>query len=157
MAALAIDVCWPGRARWMALREIERVARAVARRERCQRGELSICVAGPAAMARLHQRYLRRRGPTDVLTFDLGGAPRRGFLLGEVVVCAAVARSAAGAGATLRRRQGELALYVIHGILHLAGYDDRTAVDSARMHAREDELLTRLGYGRVFAMGASSR
>lgn len=45
----------------------------------------------------------------------------------------------------------ELSLYVAHGTLHLAGYDDRTPREFARMHRREDELLDELGIGRVFA------
>ncbi|HQL55899.1 MAG TPA: rRNA maturation RNAse YbeY [Phycisphaerae bacterium] len=45
-----------------------------------------------------------------------------------------------------------MALYVVHGILHLAGYDDHTARDFERMHAREDQLLERLGLGPVFGL-----
>lgn len=131
-----------------------RAARYAARAERFARGSLSIAVVGAEAMARLHREHLNIAGPTDVLTFDLGSDRRRKRLDAEVVVCAPVARGAAGrqraAAGALQPVQAELALYVVHGLLHLAGYDDHGAADAARMHAREDELLTQIGIGPVY-------
>ncbi len=155
--ALEIDVRWRPRSRWISLPEIERSARAVSRAEGFSKGTLSITVVGAAAMSRIHREFLDKPGPTDAITFDLGSARREKRLLGEIVVCADVARRAAGRSAPLPRRRGELMLYVVHGILHLAGYDDHTAAGFARMHAREDELLTQLGYGPVFSLGAGGR
>ena len=45
----------------------------------------------------------------------------------------------------------EVLLYALHGMLHLCGFDDRTAKDFAVMHEREDDILKKLGVGRVFA------
>jgi len=105
-------------------------------------------------MSALHRRYLSRPGPTDVITFDLGSSRRAGYLDAEIVLCADVARRLSRArGGTLIDARAELALYLTHGLLHLSGYDDRTAQDSRRMHAREDALLQRLGFGRVFTAG----
>lgn len=105
-------------------------------------------------MATLHRRYLNRAGPTDVLTFDLGTDRESGRLDGEIVVCADLARREARArGGSREAVRNELALYVVHGILHLAGYDDGTPRRAARMHAREDELLADAGLGRVFHAG----
>jgi len=89
-------------------------------------------------MARLHRRYLGRRGTTDVLTFPDDGAP----VLGEIVVSVDRARAqAAAVGHALWR---ELALLVIHGVLHLRGYDDRTPAAAARMHRRAAAILATL-------------
>ena len=151
---LQIAVTWGLRKSWRATGLLERVARQVAAAEGLRTGELSIAVVGDAAMRRLHARHLGAAHTTDVLAFDLGTDRRRGRLDGEIVVCADAARRCAGAhGATLREARSELALYVVHGLLHLAGYDDRTPRGFRRMHAREDELLRELGLGAVFGAG----
>lgn len=126
---------------------IRRVATEVARAEGFRRGQLSIGIVGAKRMATMHLRYSGVSGPTDVLTFDLGTSPKDRHLDGTIVVCAAVAEREAGK----RGRAAELTLYVTHGILHLAGYDDHDERDFRRMHAREDELLTQLGLGAVFS------
>lgn len=156
---LAISVTWRPRRTWNVTRLLERVARYAAEAEGFRTGELSIAVVGARAMSTLHERYLQMPGPTDVLTFDLGTDRRRRALAGEVVICADVARQRAGkvAGATsLRAARSELALYVVHGVLHLAGYDDGAPATFRRMHKREDELLAACGLGRVFARGEAS-
>lgn len=103
-------------------------------------------------MANLHHEYLGVHAVTDVLAFDLGCDRASGWLDGEIVLCADVAqRQAAHRGGTLHAARAELALYLAHGVLHLAGYRDHRRADFRRMHAREDELLQELGLGRVFA------
>lgn len=80
-------------------------------------------------MAKIHREFLDEPGPTDVITFPYG----------EIVVCAPVAASRA-----LEFRQtvtGELALYCIHGLLHLAGQDDIRPGDAKRMHREQDRIL----------------
>ncbi|MFN0136187.1 MAG: rRNA maturation RNase YbeY [Phycisphaerae bacterium] len=126
---------------------IRRVATKVAAAEGFRRGQLSVGIVGARRMATLHRQYSGVDGATDVLTFDLGTTNRLDEIDGTIIVCAAVAeREARKLG-----RAGELALYVTHGILHLAGYDDHDPPDFERMHAREDELLTELGLGALFA------
>lgn len=158
-AALSVEIAWRLRASWGCEALLARVARTVALAEGLSRGTISIGVVGQRAMARLHEQFLGVSGPTDVITFDLrdpdatanhhdGAAASH--VLGEIVVCADVARRQAAAP-TRRAQVAELALYVTHGVLHLAGYDDHTPSAFARMHAREDELLNKLGLGRVFA------
>jgi len=133
-----------------------RAARHAAAAEGFRAGCLSIAVVGTRRMATLHERFLGVAGPTDVITFDFDTDRTQGWLEGEIVVCADVAaRAAAGqvgaARLTHKAVHRELALYVVHGILHLAGYDDRDPDDYARMHAREDQLLSECGVGAVFA------
>jgi probable rRNA maturation factor len=146
-AKLDVTVAWNVRPLPGCAAELRRVAAFVAKAEKFRTGVLSIAVVGDRRMSRLHAEYSGIPGPTDVLTFDLGTDRRRARLDGEIVVCHAVALRRAGPRRVLR----ELSLYVAHGVLHLAGYDDHTPRDFARMHAREDELLAKLGLGRVFS------
>lgn len=166
--ALRVDVAWTLRTDWRARPLLRRVARHAARAEGFRTGHLSIAVVGACAMTTLHDRYMNIAEPTDVLTFDLDTDPARGHLEAEIVVCADVARRAARHRVKQSHRatdrphgsrprptplaaaRAELALYVVHGLLHLAGYDDHAPADFKRMHAREDELLTDLGMGPVF-------
>lgn len=134
---------------------IRRTCRAVMAAERLARGQLDVTVVDDAAMRRLHRQWLGRSRSTDVVTFDLRERPRKGEVDGHVIVCRDAARREA------RRRRtdwrAELLLYVSHGCLHLAGYDDRDRHGFQRMHRREDVLLTRLGYGPVFRPSAARR
>ena len=80
-------------------------------------------------MRRMNREYLGHDHVTDVITFDHG----------EIIVCPSVAARNAGIyGNTVGK---ELSLYVVHGILHLAGYDDHTPRDIQRMREKEQELL----------------
>jgi len=111
--------------------------------------EISLAILPAKQIAALHKQFLREAGPTDVLTFELEHDRRGRVVSGEIVICSTVARSRA-------RRLGhpavhELLLYAIHGLLHLSGFDDKTASAFAAMHAKEDEILTRLGVGPVFS------
>jgi probable rRNA maturation factor len=148
------EVHWQPRNSWRAVPLLHRVAAHALRAEGFTTGRLSVAVVGATAMATLHQRFLGQPGPTDVLSFDLGTDRRRGHVEGEVIVCADVARRrAARRSRSLQAARAELALYVVHGILHLAGYDDKTAAGFRGMHAREDQILSGLGLGSVFRSG----
>ncbi|MBI5865624.1 MAG: rRNA maturation RNase YbeY [Planctomycetes bacterium] len=123
--------------------------RATAHALQCEdfrHGELSIVVVGARRMAALHKRTLNIAGATDVLTFDYGSDRRRGIVLGEIVVC----RDVAASNARTHGVAAELALYVVHGVLHLAGHDDRARADFVRMHRRENKLLAAIGLGEIF-------
>lgn len=155
---LHVAVRWRPRRRWAGLGLLERVARHVAAAEGFRRGQLSVAVVGARAMAGLHRRFLGRAVATDVLAFDLGSDRRRGWLDAEIILCADVAwRRAAARGRGLRAARAELALYLAHGLLHIAGRDDRTPRGFRQMHAREDTLLAALGLGPAFSAGAAGR
>jgi len=100
--------------------------------------EVDVAVVSAEEIATLNRRYLRHAGPTDVLSFDLSRPGDRG-LVAQLVVCGDVAVTEAAARGL--RPQQELMLYVIHGLLHVMGYDDRRPPDAARMHAREEHVL----------------
>jgi probable rRNA maturation factor len=80
-------------------------------------------------MARIHRQFLSKVGPTDVMTFEHG----------EIFVSAGMARDQAlSFGSSLGR---ELRLYVVHGLLHLHGFDDRDEVEARRMARMERQIL----------------
>ena len=101
------------------------------RKLRLKGSGLSLVFVGEGRMRGINKKYLGHDFVTDVITFDHG----------EIIICPAVAaRNAEHYGNTVGK---ELALYVVHGILHLAGYDDRTPQGIQRMRAKEQELLER--------------
>lgn len=106
-------------------------------------------------MSRLHRQFMGIAGPTDVLTFELENDARGRVVSGEVIInIDEAARSARREGVPIR---AELLLYALHGLLHLSGYDDKTARGFAAMHRREDQLLGELGIGPVFDRGKRER
>jgi probable rRNA maturation factor len=123
--------------------------RAAHRLVRPRLGELSVALVGDRRMSELHEQFMGVAGPTDVLTFPLDLDARGRPVSGEVIVCVPEARRQAKARKVPVER--ELLLYALHGLLHLCGYDDRTDASFRAMHRTEDEILTRLGVGPVFA------
>jgi probable rRNA maturation factor len=116
--------------------------RAVARRTLAALGradrEVHVTVVDDRRIRALNARYLGKRRATDVLAFDLAG-PGPARLWGEVIVSAeTAARQARRVGVPLAV---ELDLLVVHGLLHLAGYDDHGARRARRMHERAREIL----------------
>jgi len=125
---------------------LARVARRAAARLRARSGELCILVVDDRRIATLHERWLGIAGPTDVITFDLADDGPRDGLHGDIVVSAETARRTARELGWAPRH--ELAYYVIHGLLHLAGFDDHTAADRRKMRARERSLMAAVGLPR---------
>lgn len=83
-------------------------------------------------MGEANGRFLGHAGPTDVITFEHG----------EILVCPEVARGEAWArGLPVAQ---EVFRYIVHGWLHLCGYDDARASDRRRMHAIQERLVARL-------------
>jgi len=116
--------------------------RFVARKEKYRLGRIDLAIVPRREIASLNRRYLSHSGPTDVLSFDLSDAATPG-LSGQLVVCAEVAKEQARFHGL--KPAEELLIYVIHGMLHLMGYDDQAIRPAAVMHARQDELLSAFG------------
>ena len=126
---------------------IRRAVRAVLAGPATAKTTVSVAVVDDETISRLHQQFLGQAGPTDVLSFVLEQG--EGFLDGEVVVSAETAcRAAPEFGWSAAE---ELLLYVIHGTLHLAGYDDATPAQRATMRRQETKHLARLGIKRNIA------
>jgi probable rRNA maturation factor len=106
--------------------------------------EAGLLLVDSEEMARLNAEHLGRSGPTDVLSFPLDGVGEgAGWMVGDVVVCPEVAVAQAGdhAGSA----EDELRLLVVHGGLHLCGWDHAEAGERRAMWARERELMVMLG------------
>lgn len=153
---VAVDV-----ARWV------RLARFVLDEERVSERvgpnvEMSVLFVDERTIAELNERFLGADGPTDVLAFPMdeelpprGRQPDQGgrgpgsptdpgdapTLLGDVVVCPSVAQRQAGERGVAT--DDEVALLVVHGVLHLLDYDHAEPAETAVMRRREHELLER--------------
>jgi probable rRNA maturation factor len=107
----------------------------------------SLCVriVGPAASRRLNREFRGKDAPTNVLSFPSSPEERRhAASLGDVVVCARVVASEAR-----RQRKPWLAHWahmIVHGVLHLHGYDHGAQREALRMERLEVEILRRFGY-----------
>ncbi len=91
--------------------------------------EIEVVFVDRATMAQVHGTFLDDATETDVITFPYG----------EILVCPAVARDQAPSyGAAL---ENEILLYALHGLLHLAGYDDTTPAAARAMYRAQSKLL----------------
>ena len=99
---------------------------------------LSIVLISDTAMARLNRQYHATDGTTDVLSFDYGAGH------GELII--SIPRAVAQARQYRTTPSRELALYVVHGILHLQGYDDHAPGPRRRMRAAERRWLRKLDF-----------
>lgn len=127
------------------LTAFERLAAFVLDREDApQNCELSVAVVGLEEMASLNEQYRGKSGPTDVLSFGCDDPcaitdADEPVTLGDVVVAPEVAEAqAAEYGHTVEE---ELNLLLVHGILHLLGYDHEADEDAEAMQARERAVL----------------
>ena len=160
-ASLRVDVqtgvrTWAPRARDIATWAGTAIGR------RASGGELGVRVVGSAESRRLNARYRGKDKPTNVLSFPpapfpggVAGAPAAGRPqngdsrpLGDLVICAQVVRSEA-------REQGKplqahWAHLVVHGTLHLIGYDHEREAEAKRMERREIAVLRRLGFANPY-------
>jgi probable rRNA maturation factor len=113
---------------------VRELARATLRGEGHVDVELSVSFVDEAEIADLHVRFMDEPGPTDVLSFPLDGVDEDGVrLLGDVVIAPAVA-----ARNNPDDPAAELRLLLVHGILHLLGYDHEADAEKAEMWARQE-------------------
>jgi probable rRNA maturation factor len=131
--------------------ELRRVAAYVLDQEGVAKDVSAEIVLGDNETVReLNRLYRGRDEPTDVLSFAshegdaFMDAPDETPSLGEVIVCLPVAEAQATAGN--RAIGGEIAHLLVHGLLHILGHDHEDPAEGAAMKAREDELLSALGY-----------
>jgi probable rRNA maturation factor len=121
-------------------RRLARLARSVLAREQVVQAEISVAILDDPQIHALNREFLHHDFPTDVISFLLDGGAACGKTIdGEIVISAETARRAAGDHGTAP--EFELALYLVHGLLHLCGYDDRTPHEERRMRRREAQAL----------------
>jgi|GEM_PF-510233 len=136
---------------------LREVAAHALRSENVDEADISVAIVDDAAIQELNRRFLDHDEPTDVLSFSLDGdepvASSQGFdkslgtsqkrIDGEIVLSAETARRRAGDFGWSPR--DEIVLYLVHGLLHLAGHDDQTPEDRIAMRTRERAVLARWG------------
>jgi probable rRNA maturation factor len=106
---------------------------------------ISIRIVGSARSRSLNRRYRGKDRATNVLSFaGPGHLPNHEWMLGELVICAAVVAAEA------RRQEKALSAHwahmTVHGVLHLSGFDHEVAAQAAKMEFREVQILDRLGF-----------
>lgn len=114
-------------------------------------GSIRVRIVHDDDMIAAHQKYCDLATTTDVLTFDLAQHETdfaTKHLDTDLIIC--VDEATRQARQRSHTRVHELLLYTLHGTLHCLGYDDLTETQYARMHAREDQLLTSAGIGALF-------
>jgi probable rRNA maturation factor len=115
-------------------------------------GEVSVLVVDDSRIHQLNREFRDVDRPTDVLSFSqlegesMGGLPEEPVLLGDIVVSAPTAvRQAEEYGHTVAR---EFAFLLVHGFLHLLGYDHETPEEETEMFALQEKILERLSLAR---------
>jgi probable rRNA maturation factor len=100
------------------------------RRLAAEAGEIFVVLISDRHMAQLHQRFLGQTGPTDVITFEHG----------EIFISVETARrNGRRFGNSFRR---ELELYIVHGLLHLCGFDDSNRRAARKMRVAESRVIS---------------
>lgn len=133
--------------RFVEVEDLQRIAAGVLAAESFPAAELGVLVTDDEAVRRLNAEYAGEDETTDVLAFSLREgeefvSPDGVMRLGEVIISYPTAsRQAAEAGRVVDE---EMAHLLVHGILHLLGYDHAEAADEVRMRGREAELLADL-------------
>lgn len=114
--------------------------------------EMAVRLVARAESRRLNARWRGKDKPTNVLSFPAPAAPAASNLLGDLVICGPVVREEA----RLQRKplEAHWAHMVVHGALHLAGYDHENEADARRMERREIAVLRRFGIANPYVQGA---
>ncbi|MBE7443944.1 MAG: rRNA maturation RNase YbeY [Planctomycetia bacterium] len=125
--------------------KIKKLVRNVLKVEKKDKdAELNIVFIDNKGIKEMNRNFLGHTYATDVLSFAYHEPLRENAVTGEIIVSVEMAaQRAQKCGYSI---EGETALYLVHGLLHLFGYDDKQKRDAKKMHQREGELLSGLGY-----------
>ncbi len=139
-AGARVDIVWRLARRPLSNARVRQLVHAAALVGGGRQPWFEIVFVGDPELARLHAKWLGDPSVTDVMAFDLSQDPTGPA--GQVVV--SVTRARAAARERSREVADELSLYVVHGVLHLCGYDDTDRRKRARMRVAEAKVLDRL-------------
>ena len=115
--------------------------------------EISLAIVDDEKIAQLHEVWLGVPGPTDVITFDLSPPAGLARPTGSTDLSTHLAGEIVASGETAHREAGryhwqpehELAYYLVHGLLHLCGYDDHSPAERRTMRRRERQVMEDIG------------
>ena len=132
----------------ISLKQIQQKAKAVLNALDCPEAELSILIVDDPQIAVFNQQYLSRKGPTNVIAFPMRAGPFANItpqLLGDVLISVETAdREGKRVGISMEERFTQL---MVHGILHLLGYDHETSdQDAQEMEEKSDKILKLLSF-----------
>ncbi len=136
----------------MPLKKIRRTVEVILGALDCPDGEISILIVDDPQIEKLNLRYLNRTGPTNVIAFSMREGEFSHLspqLLGDVVISTdTAAKEAQNSGMSMEQRFSEL---LVHGILHLFGYDHENSEQNARkMEKKSQELLDLIRHSAFF-------
>ena len=131
--------------------QLREVGRVVLESEGVKEAKISLAFVDNPTIHDINKRFLKHDEPTDVITFPLSN-PGAKKLEGELVISVEIAiEQAKERGHSVEVEQ---CLYVIHGLLHLCGYDDKSPADEKAMRARERHYLNQIGLPEIGEPGA---
>ena len=155
---MSVTIANRQRVRKINLRLLKKIAATLLTELEIQKAEIGICLVAAPEMIRLNETFLKHKGSTDVIAFDYGfGVPPSGgkfskksaranrlkpelqTLLGEIYICVDEAVLQARKFGT--SWQSEVVRYLIHGVLHLLGFDDSSVVARRKMKREENRRL----------------
>ena len=106
--------------------------------------ELNLVFTDNKKIKKINKTFLGHNFVTDVISFAYNNASLENNISGEIIISVEMAvKLAQKLKCTI---EGEIALYLVHGLLHLLGYNDKLKKDARKMHQREKELLSMYGY-----------
>jgi probable rRNA maturation factor len=118
-------------------RFVENIVKKMFHHKKVKRAYISISFVSDRAIQQLNTRYLAKKKPTDVLAFDLGVCG--GYLSADIVV--SIDRARAVACELKISFTQELCRYIIHGVLHILGYNDHSVLEKKRMWKKQEAVL----------------
>ena len=139
---MSVDIVRRTRSKKLSLAKLKKTARRILDLLDRRESELSLALVGNREIRELNARYRHKNEPTDVLSFPSGSAPPGGRrILGDVVI--SIERAEEQARDRGRRLQDEMEELLIHGILHLLGYDHERSRREAEVMRRMEKKIRR--------------
>lgn len=127
------------------LKYLRKCCEATFKQQQIRNGEICIRIVSEKESAALNRQYRHKSGSTNVLSF-----PGEALLLGDIIICAAVVnREARAQGKT---RAAHWAHMVVHGSLHLLGFDHIKEKEATQMEALESKILHKLGFANPYSL-----
>ena len=149
---MPVEIVQRGAGKKFSTRKIKKIALTILELAAEKNAELSVALIGNAEMRKLNAKYRKKDYPTDVLSFPVEGImPEETRLLGDVII--SVDKAIEQARARGRSSEQELITLLIHGVVHLLGYDhERSARDARAMGRLEKRIYRQLCERRLIKL-----